>query len=240
MGRNKKRLIGIGFVLFCLIFVIISNFFQERYAKGNGFKNYQEYLNDRKVKTNIEDFKTIYFYGDETISEDSPIIQNLKDDGFEVKCMTTDYATYTKGNLITSILNDNIKIVNGCIMYDYLLNVLTGNETNNTEKLIEDYVSSFDKNTIVITSPNVIFNNIENKDDISYEKYMQVLTNSCKKYNIKYIDLYNFTLEKPLVYSEDGLEEFDESINNFINENLEKELEEIVENYEVEQKNAYK
>ncbi len=233
--RDIKRIVYAGMIFALFIFIIINGYFNDKKARKEGFENYQEYSAYLEEQEARENAKNIVIYTSGTIKDGSFLTEKLIDNGFTIKVKTDETYNYHTSRYAYRIDKTKTNIIDTSILYDYYkLIIKDGNKIDNTMtsgkeialNSITEFINSYGDNDILIISPNYVMSkevtdNIK-KDGLLYEDVINAVIKGCKKYNKKYINLYEYTKDNP-INNENVYEEYSKELQSYL-------LDEILKN----------
>ena len=236
--RDIKRFIIVSVLIIAGIFVFVNNMYYKKFANDKGYDTYGQYKQDIAIEKAADDFKQIVFCMDNSLDEENFVVQKLTEDGYEINTVVSEYATYTDEIYLQTATSKKIKVIYGGNLYQYLKENLveekekTDDETNASyDTIVENFVKLCDENTIIITDPAVNVDYSEFNEKVPYEHYVDLLIKACKENNVRYINLYEHTKINPITITNDNFEKLSKTDQEFLYNELTKNLNEIIKNY---------
>lgn len=203
--KKRRFFIALAILIGLILFAVINGTKLKIESKKAGFKTIQEYLDDKnkKQEEEKEELKqtTILFITDQSIHEDSYLIEELKNAGYNVIVEENELLSYTSETHLYADNKDcSYVICNGGLLTEYMTQTDIGHmedDENFTLYSSIKKISQYFKNqkVIVITSSKFVAEekSIEDELDLAtpYSLYQKALNTFCIMYNLDYIDLYN-------------------------------------------------
>ena len=240
--REAQRILSIVILGIVIVALFFTNKYLDKKAIEEGYSSLEDKQISETIEIKLKDYKHILIVADDTMESDNLLVDNLKADGYKVSFSNGVSISYINGSLDSLTFGNNIGIISGGSLVDYLMNASEYKKTRaEVKKGVADSIELLGKNTIVVTSPCYKFDTTEKfESEIPYEEYMKMVVDECKKQNVRCIDLYTYTKNNPVLVTLNGPEELDDDTYNYIYNEIIPMIEPMIEEYRQELIKTYR